>query len=117
MGAVRQKVSAMLKAKEVTQREANLQLRELKKTIMDTTANDPLEDRNKTMESMGGQEKPSGGGGQGGSQGAHNFSQLSSTYENSRFSNDNSLTGSSIPVAMNSTLSTSDPRNKTEKGL
>merc|ERR1712125_140299 len=46
--AVKQKVSAMLAAKEVTQRAANASLRELKDTILTTSKADPLEIEERT---------------------------------------------------------------------
>merc|ERR1740127_108890 len=51
--AVKQKVSAMLAAKDVTQRAANASLRELRDTIIQTSSADPLEDVNRTKQSLG----------------------------------------------------------------
>merc|ERR1712048_1273554 len=51
--AVKQKCSAMLAAKDVTQRAANASLRELRDTIMVTSAADPLEYAIRTKETLG----------------------------------------------------------------
>jgi len=51
--AVKQKVSAMLAAKDVTRRAANASLRELKDTILATASADPLEDAAKTRLVLG----------------------------------------------------------------
>mmetsp|Transcript_78555 Transcript_78555/g.168326 ORF Transcript_78555/g.168326 Transcript_78555/m.168326 type:complete len:596 (-) Transcript_78555:50-1837(-) len=51
--AVKQKCSAMLAAKDVTQRAANASLRELHDTILQTASADPLEDVARTKQSLG----------------------------------------------------------------
>lgn len=51
--AVKQKCSAMLAAKDVTQRAANASLHELRNTIMQTAGADPLEDAIRTKETLG----------------------------------------------------------------
>jgi hypothetical protein len=50
--AVKQKCAAMLAAKDVTQRAANASLRELKDTIMQTAEADPMEDLQRTRETL-----------------------------------------------------------------
>lgn len=54
--AVKQKVSAMLAAKDVTKRAANASLRELKDTILATAGADPLEDAGRTRITLGEEE-------------------------------------------------------------
>merc|ERR1740127_296602 len=51
--SVKQKVSAMLAAKDVTQRAANASLRELRDTIIQTSSADPLEDVSRTKQALG----------------------------------------------------------------
>eukprot|EP00747_Dinoflagellata_sp_TGD_P210977 gnl/TRDRNA2_/TRDRNA2_84194_c0_seq1.p1 gnl/TRDRNA2_/TRDRNA2_84194_c0~~gnl/TRDRNA2_/TRDRNA2_84194_c0_seq1.p1 ORF type:complete len:572 (+),score=99.33 gnl/TRDRNA2_/TRDRNA2_84194_c0_seq1:62-1777(+) len=51
-GQIKQKVSAMLAAKDVSLREANTQLVELRNTIMQTAGADPLEDVARTKNAM-----------------------------------------------------------------
>jgi len=50
--AVKQKVAAMLAAKDVTTRSANQSLHELRSTIINTSSADPLEDAGMTRESL-----------------------------------------------------------------
>merc|ERR1719436_1251123 len=50
--AVKQKVSAMLAAKDVTQRAANASLRELRDTILQTAEADPMEDIQRTKQTL-----------------------------------------------------------------
>jgi hypothetical protein len=52
-GAVKDKVRAMLAAKDVTQRAANASLRELKDTIVATSKADPLEIEDRTRATIG----------------------------------------------------------------
>merc|ERR1712216_772220 len=51
--AVKEKVRAMLAAKDVTQRAANASLRELKDTIIATSKADPLEIEDRTRQTIG----------------------------------------------------------------
>jgi len=51
--AVKEKVRAMLAAKDVTQRAANASLRELKDTVIATSKADPLEIEDRTRQTIG----------------------------------------------------------------
>mmetsp|Transcript_29779 Transcript_29779/g.67451 ORF Transcript_29779/g.67451 Transcript_29779/m.67451 type:complete len:585 (-) Transcript_29779:90-1844(-) len=57
--AVKKKCTAMLAAKEVSQRAANASLRELKRTIMETAGVDPEEHPDQTREAIGAEDIPS----------------------------------------------------------
>lgn len=50
--AVKQKVAAMLAAKDVTQRAANASLDELRQTILETANKDPMEEINRTKQTL-----------------------------------------------------------------
>ncbi|CAE8645094.1 unnamed protein product, partial [Polarella glacialis] len=50
--SVKQKCSAMLAAKDVTTKAVNSSLRELRDTILQTASADPLEDENRTRETV-----------------------------------------------------------------
>lgn len=127
--AVKQKCSAMLAAKDVTQRAANASLKELRDTIMQTAQADPLEDAIRTKETLGDDyDGPGMGSTMGGTAtslkslpGAAQTAPAAgpnpyTTYDgSSRFGNA-ALTGPvQGPGAAN--LASKDPRNVTEGSL
>jgi len=134
--AVKQKVSSMLAAKDVTRRAANASLRELKDTILSTMGADPSEEPNRTRQLLGESDDapaPGAPGAMGATAGASSMARTTgalmgasstagpnayTTYDQSRFASTSiAISGPPAEGPKAADLSTRDPRALTQGTL